>query len=105
MNRPCRILGCPRNAAPSKTICHTCRHRIRNHGNPHFTTWTVADETEVELLVHNPRPVHGLTRLEQRLVAAGLTARDMPADEIARLLNVTPRTVYRWRAAQRTHPA
>ena len=101
MTRPCRIDGCPRDAAPRKTLCHTHRHRIRRYGNPDFTTWTHADETEVELIVQHPRPVQGLTRLEQRLIAQGLTERGANADQIARVVGVDPRTVYRWRAHQR----
>lgn len=102
MTRPCRIGDCTNNAAPRKTLCHKHRHRIRHHGDPNFTTWAHADPDEVDLIVRHPRPVQGLTRLEQRLVAHGLTQRGTPAEEIARLLNVTPRTVYRWRAAYRT---
>lgn len=101
MTRACRIDGCPRNAATHKTLCHTCRHRIRRYGNPDFTTWTHADSDEVALLVRDPRPADGLTRLEQRLVARGLTQRGTPAEEIARILHVTPRTIYRWRATTR----
>jgi DNA-binding CsgD family transcriptional regulator len=96
--RPCRIPDCTTPAGDHKTVCHKHRHRIRHHGDPHFNTWTTADPTEVELLIHNPRPATGLTRLEQRLIAQGLTARGTTAAEIARLLHVTPRTVYRWRA-------
>lgn len=99
MTRPCRIDDCPNNAAPRKTLCHKHRHRIRHHGDPHFTTWTHADPDEVDLIVRHPRPVQGLTRLEQRLIAQGLTERNIPADEIARIVGTTPRTVYRWRAA------
>jgi len=102
VTRPCRIDDCGTNAAPRKTLCEKHRHRIRIHGDPHFTTWTSADPDEVDLLIRHPRPVHGLTRLEQRLIAQGLTARDMPAEEIARILHVHPRTVYRWRAANAT---
>jgi DNA-binding CsgD family transcriptional regulator len=98
VTRPCRITGCTTPARDRRTVCHKHRHRLRRHGDPHFTTWTHADPDEVDLLIHNPRPVEGLTRLEQRLIAAGLTKRQIPAEEIARLLHVTPRTVYRWRA-------
>lgn len=101
MSRLCRIDGCTTPAAKQRSLCYRHHHRIRRHGDPDFTTWTVADPDEVELLVRHPRPVHGLTRLERRLVARGLTERRMPAEEIARLLHVEPRTVYRWRAADR----
>lgn len=101
MTRPCRIDDCPRNAAPRKTLCHTHRHRIRRYGDPNFTTWTTADEDEVELIVRHPRPVQGLTRLEQRLIAQGLTQRGANADQIAYVVGVDPRTIYRWRARSR----
>jgi len=32
------------------------------------------------------------------MVARGLTAREVPAEEIARIVGVQPRTVYRWRS-------
>ena len=101
MTRPCRIDGCTNPARDRRTVCHKHRHRIRRYNDPNFTTWTTADPNEVELIVREPRPVDGLTRLERRLVAQGLTARGTPADEIARILHVNPRTVYRWRATQR----
>ncbi|NUU26029.1 MAG: hypothetical protein HOV68_31700 [Streptomycetaceae bacterium] len=61
-------------------------------------SWSVADALDVELIVREPRAVQGLTRLEKVMVARGLTQRDIPAGEIARILAVTPRTVYRWRS-------
>ena len=97
MERPCRIDGCTAPAAKRRSVCDRHRNRLRFHGDPHFTTWTSADPAEVELIVRDPRPVDGLTRLERRLVAQGLTERGTPAEEIARIVGVTPRTVYRWR--------
>ena len=61
-------------------------------------SWSVADEYDVELVVREVRAVEGLTRLEKVMVARGLTARAVPAEEIARVVGVDPRTVYRWRA-------
>lgn len=98
MTRLCRITDCHKPARPGRHICDRHRTRITRHGNPHFTQWTVADETDVESIVREQRPAPGLTRLERILVARGLTQRDVPAEEIARILDVTPRTVYRWRA-------
>jgi hypothetical protein len=60
--------------------------------------WKTADEYDVELIVREARPVEGLTRLERVMVARGLTERDTPAEEIARIVGVTPRCVYRWRS-------
>ncbi len=104
MPRPCRINECPRNAAPRKTLCHTHRGRIRHHGNPHFTQWTVADDHDIQTVVREQRPTPGLTRLERVKAGQALTAHGLPAHEIARILGVTPRTVYRWRSSD-THQA
>ncbi|GAA1887728.1 hypothetical protein GCM10009837_06880 [Streptomyces durmitorensis] len=60
--------------------------------------WKTADEYDVELIVREKRPVEGLTRLERVMVARGLTERRVPAGEIARIVGVTPRTVWRWRS-------
>jgi hypothetical protein len=96
--RPCRITGCPRLAAPTKTICYGHRARIRLYGTPHFSQWHTADEHDVAELIRNPCPTRDITRLERRLIGQGLHGR-LPAAEIARLLGVTERTVYRWHAA------
>ncbi|MFI0822257.1 hypothetical protein ACH4TX_42210 [Streptomyces sp. NPDC021098] len=93
--RLCRINDCSNPAATHKTLCHKHRKRIRMGGDPHFTQWGTADATDVELLVSDPRPVEGLTRLERRLVARGLTERRMTAAEVARVLGVDWRTVMR----------
>ncbi|MGW2223863.1 helix-turn-helix domain-containing protein [Streptomyces formicae] len=60
--------------------------------------WTEADELDVEIIVREARPVEGLTRLERVLVARGLTERRVPGAEIARIVGVAPRTVWRWRS-------
>jgi hypothetical protein len=63
---------------------------------------TTADDLEVELVVAERRPTEGLTRLEQRLVTRELRDRDVPGTEIARIVGVDPRTVWRWLAADRS---
>lgn len=98
MSRRCRIDDCTNAARPSRRLCEKHRTRIRRHGDPDFTEWAVADDYDVDLIVREPRPVEGLTRLERVMVARGLTARGVPAEEIARIVTVTPRTVYRWRS-------
>ncbi len=99
MPRPCRINECPRNATHNKTLCDTHRYRIRRYGDPHHTQWGVADNTNIQTIIREQRPTQGLTRLERVLVAHGLTAHGLPATEIARILGVHPRTVYRWRSS------
>ena len=96
--RHCTLDGCTHPARPGRRICGMHRQRIWRHGNPHFTEWTVADDHDVQALIREQRPAEGLTRLERVKVAQGLTAHGLPASEIARILTVTPRTVYRWRA-------
>ncbi|MFD9444987.1 helix-turn-helix domain-containing protein [Streptomyces sp. NPDC060001] len=95
--RHCRITNCPKPARPGRRICDLHRTRIIRHHNPHFTTWTVADDHDVQALIREQRPAEGLTRLERVKVAHGLTDLGLPATEIARILGVTQRTVYRWR--------
>lgn len=96
--RHCRITGCHNNAIRGRRLCSRHKQRIAIHGDPHFTTWTVADDHDVQALIREQRPTTGLTRLERVLVAQGLTTHGLPATEIARILGVTERTVYRWRA-------
>jgi len=96
--RHCRITDCPTPAGKRRNVCYRHYNRIRRHGDPHFNTWTVADDHDVAAIIREQRPAPGLTRLERVLVAQGLTQLGLPAEEIARILAVTPRTVYRWRA-------
>jgi len=98
MHRRCRITNCPKPARAGRRICDLHRVRLYRHRNPHFTTWSVADDTDVQTLIREQRPAEGLTRLERVKVAQGLTEHGLPAEEIARILGVTPRTVYRWRS-------
>jgi transcriptional regulator GlxA family with amidase domain len=71
----------------------TAWHRARE-------TWSTADEQEVEFVVRDRLPDHGLTRLGRRIAARQLTERDVSVEEIAELIGVAPRTVYRWRAEE-----
>lgn len=101
MHRRCRITGCTTPARHHRTVCTKHRLRIARHADPHFTEWTVADDHDVAAIIREQRPAPGLTRLERTKVARGLTEHGLPATEIARILTVTPRTVYRWRAQDR----
>ncbi len=96
--RHCRITNCTK---PPRRRCHYCYSHLRRrrlYGDFHFTQWGTADDTDVQTIIREQRPAEGLTRLERVLVAQGLTNPGLPAAEIARILTVTPRTVYRWRA-------
>lgn len=99
MTRICRHDGCTRPAPKNARQCDSCRQRRYRERRPWESAWSLADETDVELIVESPRPVDGLTRLERFLVARGLTERDIPAEEIARVVGVSKRTVHRWRTS------
>lgn len=96
--RHCRIDGCPTPAAKRRHVCYRHYHRIRRYGDPHFTQWTVADDHDIATVIREQRPDVGLTRLERVKVGQGLSDLGLPATEVARILGVTERTVYRWRA-------
>lgn len=96
--RACRAEDCTKPAARHKTHCHRCRGRIRTHGSPHITHWTSADDLDVEIIAANRQAAPGMTRLEKRRVAHLLTKQGDSAREIARILQVSPTTVHRWRS-------
>ena len=96
--RHCRITGCPTLAAKRRNVCYRHQNRIRRYGDPHFNTWTVADDHDIQTIIREQRAAEGLTRLERVKVGQGLSAQGLPAHEVARILGVTERTVYRWRA-------
>ncbi|WP_420032294.1 hypothetical protein ACN2WE_05375 [Streptomyces sp. cg28] len=98
MNRICRNETCNNSARPGRHVCDPCRGRKWRAWARESGAWSDADEYDVELIVRDARPVEGLTRLERVLVARGLTEREVPAEEIARIVGVTPRSVYRWRS-------
>ncbi|GGS41292.1 hypothetical protein GCM10010221_45100 [Streptomyces parvus] len=105
MNRQCSVDGCTRQARPQRRLCHGHRARVARYGDPHFTQWGTADPVDVELIVTEQRPAEGLTRLERVLVARGLTERQVPAAEVARIVGVDKRTVERWRSRDRQKQA
>lgn len=63
---------------------------------------TPSDADDIASVVHDRLPDSGLSRTARRTATQQLTAAGARAPEIARLLGVTERTVYRWRAADRT---
>lgn len=68
-------------------------------------TWATADNHEIASVVEDRLPDWGLTRLSQRIASRQLAERDAPVEEVAELIGVAPRTVYRWRAEDRSTTA
>jgi hypothetical protein len=64
-------------------------------------TWSTADDMDIEFVVQDRLPDHGLTRLGRRIAARELLDRNASVDEVAGLIGVDPRTVYRWRREDR----
>lgn len=64
-------------------------------------TWSTGDADDVASVVDDRLPDWGLTRIDQRIAARQLAERDAAVEEIAELIGVTPRTVYRWQAEER----
>jgi hypothetical protein len=64
-------------------------------------TWQTADDYDIELVVEDRLPDWGLTRLGRRIAARRLAEREAPVEEVAELIGVDPRTVYRWRREER----
>ncbi|MEV6046056.1 helix-turn-helix domain-containing protein [Streptomyces xanthochromogenes] len=94
-SRLCRTPGCRRPALNDRATCPSCRPRtFKSKARP-------PDTRVANSVVHNRRPVTGLNRADCRFISRKLTALGLPASEIARIVGRTPRTVYRWRAAER----
>lgn len=68
----------------------TAWHRARE-------TWSTVDEQDIEFVVQDRLPDHGLTRASRRIAARQLAERNASVEEVAGLIGVDPRTVYRWR--------
>jgi hypothetical protein len=68
-------------------------------------TWSTADDSDIDFVVEHRLPDWGLTRLGRRIAARRLAEQDAPVDEVAELIGVDPRTVWRWRAEDRTASA
>ena len=64
-------------------------------------TWSTADDMDIEFVVQDRLPDHGLTRLGRRIAARELLDRNASVDVVAGLIGVDPRTVYRWRREDR----
>lgn len=61
-------------------------------------TWATVDHQDIDFVVEDRLPDWGLTRRSRRIAAQQLDKRGASVDEVAQLLGVTPRTVWRWRA-------
>lgn len=101
MTRLCRIGGCLRNAAKRRSVCWQHKYRLANFGDPHTDWHTLTDPDQLHTVVDNRLPDHGLTYRDRRTAAAQLNAAGLHPRQIAALLGVSERTIWRWQAAGR----
>lgn len=91
----CRTTGCTRPALSDRATCTSCRPRTyQSKARP-------PDPDVVDSVLHNRRAVTGLCRTDCQSISRKLTALGVPASEIARIVGRSPRTIARWRAADR----
>lgn len=100
LTRHCRIMDCPRTAAPHRTLCYTHKSRRERHGT-YGVPPREPDQITVDSVVTARRALPGITLIERRAAGLKFTDLGLPAEEIARILGVTPRTVVRWRTDRR----
>ena len=105
MTRRCRIPGCTRNAAPRRHLCHTHKNRLYRHQDPHLKLRNLTHPDDIPPVVENRLPDHGLTYTDRRTAAQQLATRGAHPSEIAALIGVTERTIYRWQAQARQNAA
>lgn len=101
MTRPCRILDCPHNAAPGRTVCWTCKNRLHRNQDPHTRLRTITRPDTIPPVVEDRLPDHGLTITDRRKAAELLGEQGVHASEVAHLIGVNERTIYRWQAQRR----
>jgi DNA-directed RNA polymerase specialized sigma24 family protein len=99
-DRECRVTGCPRSPRPGQSYCSTHRTRVWRYGDPHQSK-AEPDGIAIEAAVSARRALPGMRPAERREAGLRLTRLGLPAEEIARIFDVEPRTVYRWRAQGR----
>ncbi|WP_330173033.1 helix-turn-helix domain-containing protein [Streptomyces sp. NBC_01498] len=100
----CAVPGCPRTPGGRRTLCSTHRTRQWRHGDPHQKA-TPPDALAIDMAVANRSPLPGMRPAERRAAGVRLTELGLPANEIARIFQVDPRTVHRWRSQSRTRVA
>ena len=98
-SRTCRIDNCTRTAAPRRLICFTHKNRLYRRQDPHLKLRTATHPDTIPPVVEDRLPDWGLTRTDRLTAARLLAAQNVHPSEIADLIGVTERTVYRWRAA------
>ncbi|GAA2199852.1 MULTISPECIES: helix-turn-helix domain-containing protein [Streptomyces] len=105
MSRRCRIPDCTRNAAPRRRICWAHKNRLYRYQDPHLKVRNITHPEDIRPVVEDRLPDHGLTFTDRRTAARELAARGVHPAEIAELIGVTERTVYRWQAQARQNAA
>lgn len=102
MNRPCRIDGCRNTAIPRRTVCGPHKYRLNRQAHACIDLRAETEPDRIPPVVEDRLPDWGLTLADRRTAARELRERGVRAGEIARLLGVTERTVYRWHATARS---
>ncbi|MFC9891512.1 helix-turn-helix domain-containing protein [Streptomyces pilosus] len=64
-------------------------------------TWSTVEDLDIDFVVQERLPDHGLTRASRRIAARQLAERNASVEEVAGLIGVDPRTVWRWRREDR----
>ncbi|MGK9463964.1 helix-turn-helix domain-containing protein [Streptomyces sp. G6] len=99
--RPCRFDDCPNPAAPHRKICWTHKNRLYRARAPHLKIRNLTEPDTIPPVVEDRLPDHGLTYTDRRTAARQLLDAGVHPAEIAQLIGVTERTVYRWKAESR----
>lgn len=99
--RYCRIADCNRDAAPRRRVCWTHKNRLYRYQDPHLQLRNVTHPDTIPPVVEDRLPDHSLTRTDRRTAARLLGQRGVHPSQIAALIGVTERTVYRWQAEDR----
>jgi DNA-directed RNA polymerase specialized sigma24 family protein len=97
MNRTCRIDGCTKTTPRHALVCDMHRSRLYRTGDPNQAA-TPLDQIAIDATVANRRTPGRLRPAERRRAGQKLAALGLPTPEIARIFDVSERTVWRWRA-------
>lgn len=92
--RICITEECTRPAEPQRLRCSACKHQHKQRNRR-------IDPVDIEIAVYGRRPVPGMSYAERRRVTYLLTLEGLSARKIAAIVVVNPRSVTRYRKADR----